>query len=47
MDKQPTTNDEQLDQEYMHIYRIMHNLFHIDLDDSSPYTKEELNIEAV
>jgi hypothetical protein len=47
MDSFQVNDAELIDQEYMHIYRIMHALFHIDIEDASPYTPEELSIEGV
>lgn len=38
---------ERIDEKYMHIYRTMHALFHIDLEGDSAYTLEELSIEGV
>ncbi len=49
MDNTQITDDDAIDEAYMHIYRTMHTTFHIALDECerSPYTLEELAIEGV
>jgi len=44
---QETNEAEQIDSEFMHIYQTMHTVFHIEHENTSPYTDEELNIEGV
>lgn len=49
MDNMQITDDDAIDEEYMHIYRTMHTTFHLALDEreTSPYSPEELAIEVV
>jgi len=49
MDTSHIIDDNTLDEEYMHIYRTVHTIFPMALDESktSLYSPEELEIEGV